>query len=60
MITAKIMIKLAEVVRNIDDEYARNNIGYKVGRIIAEDNSKFNWARWQIACNTNIKVADNE
>ena len=47
---------LARVIRDEQDERARNMLGLRIGRACEKENTSFNWAIWNNACNTTLAV----
>lgn len=42
---------LAKAISNITNESERSVVTHLIGQVCADQNARFDWARWEDACN---------
>jgi hypothetical protein len=48
--TRKHFNKLAEIVKETNDEADRRRLCIQIGKMCAKENQYFDWSRWELAC----------
>jgi len=48
--TKKHFERLAACIKDIEDDYSREELCHEVGKVCADLNQRFDWDKWEEAC----------